>query len=74
MTGRTCSRCQSPVGSPKPHHTLCRRCWALPLLILRAQRYAGAEERPLEKCSADIIGCALGLLDAVEAQGRGGVK
>ena len=73
VPSRECDRCDKRFTPSRSHHALCRHCWALPPLVLRAQRYAGVEERPPEKCTADVIGCALALLDAVEAQGRGGV-
>lgn len=70
---RKCDQCDRTVQSAKPNHTECRRCWALPLLMLRAQRYMGAATRPLEECSPDAIQSALELLDAVAGQERGGV-
>ena len=68
-----CPGCREAFTPPKPHHTLCRRCWALPFLIERGERLMGVAVIPLEECDEAVVNGAFGLLGAVAAQHRGGV-
>ena len=70
---RPCDQCDRRVVSLKPGHTLCRRCWALPHLIFRAQRLAGVEVLPIEQCAPAVVEAASALLESVMAPRRGGV-
>ena len=70
---RKCDQCDRRVESAKPHHTGCRRCWALPHLVFRAQRLAGVEVLPIEQCAPGVVEAASTLLESVMAPRRGGV-
>ncbi len=69
---RPCDQCDRKVMSPKPGHTQCRRCWALPHLVFRAQRLADAEVLPIEQCAPAVVEAASTLLESVMAPKRGG--
>ena len=73
MMGCRCSSCGEALGSLKPGHTLCRRCWALPHLVFRAERLAGVEVLPIEQCAPAVVEAASALLESVMAPPRGGV-
>ena len=71
--GRRCASCGEALGSLRPGHTRCRRCWALPHLLVRAQRLAGVDVLPMEQCGPAEVEAASALLEYVMAPGRGGV-
>lgn len=72
---RHCLRCGRSYVSANDSHTLCRECWAIPLLLDRAAALLGLPPRNSDEWCARVSGLARALASAMKGNppGRGGV-